>query len=186
MAARQIAEHGFAGASVRSIAAEAGVTSGAIYRHFPEGKDQLYREILRVVAESIQKFIFENVRIPADPLDAIVQACTLAWDFFEQRPNFAALVVREGLSGGPHSPYFKDHLDSVGALKVFLTHAQAQGIVQPLLPASFVFAVGSYCVNFHGATALRDSIWSTAELAEARVEYTRFVRAQLTPLREPG
>jgi AcrR family transcriptional regulator len=181
VAARQIAEQGFEGASVRNIAAEAGVTSGAIYRHFPEGKDQLYREILQIVAESIQKFVLENVRPNSDPLEAIVHACELCWDFFATSPSFAALVVREGLSGGPQSPYFKEHVSYVGVLKRFLEYAQGQGSVRPQLPAHFVFAVGSYCVNFHGATAFRDSIWSAAELAKGRAEYLAFVRALLSP-----
>jgi AcrR family transcriptional regulator len=166
---------------VRNIAAEAGVTSGAIYRHFPEGKDQLYREILQLVAESIQAFVVDNVRALSDPLEAIVHVCELCWDYFEGSPNFAALVVRQGLSGGPHTPYFKEHVTSVGVLKTFLAHAQAQGSARPLLPAHFVFAVGAYCVSFHGATALRDSIWSEAELAQARAEYVRFVRELLAP-----
>jgi AcrR family transcriptional regulator len=168
---------------VRNIAAEAGVTSGAIYRHFPEGKDQLYREILQVVAESIQRFVLDNVRVESDPLESVVHACALCWDFFADNPNFAALIVREGLSGGPHSPYFKEHVTSIGVLKAFLTHAAAQGIARAVLPAHFVFAVGSYCVNFHGATALRDSIWSEAELAQGRDEYVRFVRDLLAPPR---
>lgn len=169
---------------MRNIAAAAGLTSGAIYRHFPEGKEQLYREILQIVAESIQKFVLENVRLSSDPLEAIVHACELCWDFFAASPSFAALVVREGLSGGPDSPYFKDHVSYVAVLKRFLAHAQAQGSVSPQLPAHFVFAVGSYCVNFHGATAFRDSIWTEAELAEGRAEYVRFVRALLSP--QPG
>src|SRR5262245_56492963 len=105
-ASRYIAEHGFDGTSVREIAAEAGVTSGAIYRHFPGGKDELYAESLKFVAESVRKFVVENLKPTSDPVEVIVGQWALCWDFFAAHPSFAALVSREGISGGPDSPYF--------------------------------------------------------------------------------
>lgn len=45
VAARQFAEKGFSGTSMRSIAADTGTTQAAIYHHFPN-KDALYQAVL--------------------------------------------------------------------------------------------------------------------------------------------
>ncbi|WP_328856337.1 TetR family transcriptional regulator [Williamsia herbipolensis] len=44
----QVAEHGYAGCSVASVAAAAGVGTGTVYRHF-EGKSELFAEVFRIV-----------------------------------------------------------------------------------------------------------------------------------------
>jgi AcrR family transcriptional regulator len=169
---------------VREIAAEAGVTSGAIYRHFPGGKDELYAEALKFVADSIRKFVVENLKPTDDPVEVILGQWALCWDFFAAHPSFAALVAREGISGGPKSPYFQDNVASMDMLKVFMRTAESQGKIRAVRPAHFVFTLGTYCVHFHGSRALRDSVWEAAELADARAEFLAQVRDMIEP-REP-
>jgi AcrR family transcriptional regulator len=180
-ASRQIAALGFEGTSVREIAKEAGVTSGAIYRHFPGGKDELYAESLKFVAESVQRFAVANLQPGADPLEVIVQQCATTWDFFEAHPSFAALVAREGISGGPDSPYFQENVTSMNVLKRFMREAEKQGKIRKILPAHFVFALGSYCIGYHGSTALRDSVWEPEQQGEARAAFLAHVRDMLEP-----
>lgn len=166
---------------MREIAAEAGVTSGAIYRHFPRGKDELYAEALKFVAESIRKFVVENLKPTSDPVEVILGQWALTWDFFAAHPSFAALVAREGISGGPSSPYFQENVASMNMLKVFMREAEAEGKIRKVLPAHFVFSLGTYCVHFHGSQALRASVWEPGELESARSEFLAQVRDMITP-----
>jgi AcrR family transcriptional regulator len=187
-AARQIASNGFAGTSVRRIAAEAGVTSGAIYSHFPGGKEELYAEILKFVAETVREYIAEN--LPAsqgDALEAIVHPCALCWDLFARYPSYASLAVREGISGnqGKGSPYLQENMATIGVLKRMLEAAQRSGAIREISASHFLFWVGTYCMSFHGASALRDSIWPVEEQASAREQYLNAVREMLVPLASP-
>jgi AcrR family transcriptional regulator len=184
-AARYIAAHGYAGTSVREVAAEAGVTSGAIYRHFPGGKDELYAESLKFVAESIRRVVLEQGIGSGTPLDIIVHQCAVCWDFFAAHPSFAALVARQGMDGGPTAPHFQDNVASVQIFQLFMLEAEKHGHIRKILPAHFVFAVGSYVINFHGAAALRDSVWPPEQQAQARETYLTFVRELLEPRERP-
>lgn len=185
-AARCIAARGFDGASVRQIAADVGLTSGAIYRHFPGGKDELYTEILSLVARSIHQFVSTHLHSTGDLSTSIVELCGLCWDFFADHPSFASLIAREGISGGPTSPYFHDNIATMEALKSFLATAREQGAIACASPAHFVFAAGTYCIDFHGASALRDALWAEDERETARTLYLDFVRRLLNPGPAPG
>lgn len=54
VALRLFAEHGFAGASMRDIAREAGVQAATIYAHYPS-KEQLLAELVRIAHEAHQR-----------------------------------------------------------------------------------------------------------------------------------
>jgi AcrR family transcriptional regulator len=182
-AARHIAERGPEGVSLRDIARDAGLTTGAIYRHFPGGKAELYAEILKIVAESVRKVLEQAFTSTCDPLEAVVSGCAASWDFFEKHPTFAALVVREGVSGGPASPYFAKNQASMALFKLFLESAAKNGQIRRVHPAHFAFNVGAYCLNFHGAPAMRHALFADDELGSARTRFLAHVRAMLTPKR---
>lgn len=71
-AVRVFARHGFAAASMRQIAAEAGLSIGSIYRHYP-GKEQLFDELLEQASSGLAA-ASEMLAGPESPL-------TLARDF---------------------------------------------------------------------------------------------------------
>lgn len=181
VAARQIAERGFEGTNVRAIADAAGVTSGAIYRHFPGGKDELYLECLKFVAETIQRSVAENLRPSEDPIEVIVQQWARTWDFFAAHPSFAALLLREGISGNRDSPYFAQNVASMAVLKAFMAEAARCGKIRKVSPAHFLFSLGSYCLSYHGAPAMRASIWQADDDRAARRQFLAHVRDLLAP-----
>ena len=57
-AAQLFAEHGFTGASMPAIAAQSGITAGAIYRHFAS-KAELLLEVVKRALEALP-FSFER------------------------------------------------------------------------------------------------------------------------------
>jgi AcrR family transcriptional regulator len=63
-AARLFAEHGFTGASMPAIAAQSGITAGAIYRHFAS-KAELLLEVVKRALEALP-FSFERSSAKGD------------------------------------------------------------------------------------------------------------------------
>jgi AcrR family transcriptional regulator len=80
-AVRAISEHGYHGTSVRDIAAEAGLTSGAIYHHFGSKHSLLVALIDRgmdFLLSSTEDALFNAGDRPEERLRAIVTAHVLA------------------------------------------------------------------------------------------------------------
>ncbi|HEX7135464.1 MAG TPA: TetR family transcriptional regulator [Iamia sp.] len=70
---RLFVEHGFAAVTADAIAAAAGVTRGALYHHFPEGKPGLFDEI----------YLGELIRFDAEMTAAGVRAAEETGDLWE-------------------------------------------------------------------------------------------------------
>jgi AcrR family transcriptional regulator len=76
-----IAEHGYHGTSVRDIAAQAGVSPGAIYHHFGSKQDVLVTILDRGIDRLVRRTedaLFAAGDDPADRLRAIVETHVLA------------------------------------------------------------------------------------------------------------
>lgn len=67
IALKRFSESGFEGVSMRDIAREAGITQGALYRHY-EGKRGIFESILRRMEEYDRRFA-ENCRMPVARYD---------------------------------------------------------------------------------------------------------------------
>jgi AcrR family transcriptional regulator len=91
-AARLIAQNGVKGASVRAIARQAGVTEGAVYRHF-SNKDELYlaahARIIRKMAEVKQAIASRKI-----PIDRKLREWVRAsYAFFDRHPDAFTFVL---------------------------------------------------------------------------------------------
>lgn len=74
-AERLFAERGYTGVSMPAIAAAAGITAGAIYKHF-EGKEQLFFTIVRRAVEATPTTAAAEGLVGAPALAAIIAAYT--------------------------------------------------------------------------------------------------------------
>lgn len=183
VAARHIAIHGVAGTSLRAVAAEAGVSAAAIYRHYPGGKADLHAATLGMVAEAVTRLVWEEP-VRDEPLaEALVRRVARMWDFFGEHPAIAALVVRENVAGGPDgpSPFLGEHLAAIAGLREILERAVAARELRPINVSSFLFWVTTYVTSFHGCRALREAVWTRRDLRQARHAFLAAVRAELTP-----
>ncbi len=92
------AEYGFAGASVRDIAARAGLNAASLYNHFP-GKQELYEAVLDRGLLPILELLGElpvagaNGAPELDVIDTVV-------DYIAARPALARILHYEALAGG--------------------------------------------------------------------------------------
>ena len=94
------AQHGFAGTSMREIAAQAGLTAASLYNHF-DGKDDLYSAVLQ---RGIRPLI-DLMRQLSDSeggeaaTDALIRA---VMEHLARRPHLPRLIYHEAIAGGSH------------------------------------------------------------------------------------
>jgi len=77
VATRLFAERGYDGTSIEAVLAEAGVSCGSLYHHFP-GKDALFWAVLEGVAVRVGQQLADATRDAPDPVAALRAEC-LAW-----------------------------------------------------------------------------------------------------------
>ena len=77
VATRLFAERGYDGTSIEAVLAEAGVSRGSLYHHFP-GKDALFWAVLEGVAARVGQQLADATRDAPDPVAALRAEC-LAW-----------------------------------------------------------------------------------------------------------
>jgi AcrR family transcriptional regulator len=100
-AAAEFATHGFAGASVDRIAADAGVNKAMIYYHF-KSKAALYGEILRDMFAAVAaraRAVADSELTPDEKIRTFIEAIALAAD---ARPHFPPIWFREIAEAGTH------------------------------------------------------------------------------------
>jgi AcrR family transcriptional regulator len=99
-AARKIfARDGLDGATLRAIAAEAGIAVGTVYLHYP-AKEALYAELLAGSLADLQKHLRDAVAKALPDADDQLMAGALAfYDFYRQRPDdlYLGLYLGQGL-----------------------------------------------------------------------------------------
>jgi AcrR family transcriptional regulator len=169
----QLAEGGYASASVVTVARRAGVATGTVYRHFPS-KSDLFAEVFRRASQGevdvlrritsrgepvrdrlaawveafVRRALAEPVRayaLIAEPVDPVVEAERL--HFRRAYADLFADALREGIGTGelpPHDP------DLVAAA---IVGALAEALVGPLARRP-VSADGSPPASPRGADAL--------------------------------
>jgi AcrR family transcriptional regulator len=126
-ARRAFAESGFAGADVGAIAAEARVTTGAIYHHFGSKKG-----LFQAVAEAIETEILTKAETGAGEI---------SWQFLQTAfarlidlcaaPDIQRIIFVEGSHVlGPEAWRELERRYAIGAVTFVLTQLMAQGVVR--------------------------------------------------------
>jgi AcrR family transcriptional regulator len=180
-AAYHFARLGYDAASLRKIAERVGIRAATVYSHFPAGKAQLYEEILQTVSslliDRIARRYGQDTGLSAE--DVIVQMCAAFWDFCQEYPDYATLLLRETFDadnsalmgeGGPAR-------EVVAVCIAYVEGAQAQGELPAFDVEAFSLWVATYMLGYHGAPGLRSSLqrrpWSPPR---AREQFVTMVR----------
>ncbi|MBA4747549.1 MAG: TetR/AcrR family transcriptional regulator [Sphingopyxis sp.] len=95
-ARRKFAIDGYGGASARDIAAEAGVTVGALFHHFGS-KAALFRAVFEILLGELNDAALASFRDAKtdDPLDAMIASFGVALGFAE-KPDFHRIITVDG------------------------------------------------------------------------------------------
>ena len=83
-AGRIFKQSGVEGASIRKIAREAGVTTGAIYPYF-DGKEEIYAELLNESLESLYRRLADSAANEADGVGALHASAKAFYHYYEKR-----------------------------------------------------------------------------------------------------
>jgi AcrR family transcriptional regulator len=100
-AIRLFASRGLASTTIRDIALEAGVTEGALYRHYSGKNDMAWKLFCREVehfSADLQKILFEPAATPGDKLEAGIR---YLYSYYEAHPlQFSfILLTQHGFPG---------------------------------------------------------------------------------------
>lgn len=174
-AEKLVRSHGFAGLTVQSLAREAGVAIGTVYRHF-EAKDTLAVEVFTTASSREVAAVAEAVRQPGDMLARIEQAVAvfawramkaprLAWALIaepvdpavdaariEYRQAYADVfhgVLAEGVASGQLPE--QDCALSAAALVGALAEALLGPLAQHEAPDQVIAQLQAFCVRAIGA-----------------------------------
>jgi len=97
-AARELfAERGYAGVAAEEIVKRAGVTRGALYHHFKQGKEELFRAVLVEISAETARRMGEVARANTDPWQTIVVGADTFLDLCTQ-PDVQRIVLIDGPS----------------------------------------------------------------------------------------
>lgn len=107
-------EKGYPGASMRAIAARAGITVGNIYRYFP-GKDELFNYIMDPVWKDVTRVIFDNYNWAVD-LFPITEISAVFMEVY-RRYNNEIYILLFGSKGSKYEN-FKNSLVELVAKRI--------------------------------------------------------------------
>lgn len=92
-AAGCLVEHGYAGTTTTVIVARAGVSQGALFRHFPTKADLLAATAAHLYEQLVHRYVdrFRRLERESDPDTRLDRAVRLLWKMFES-PEWAAAL----------------------------------------------------------------------------------------------
>jgi AcrR family transcriptional regulator len=144
-AAALFAERGYAGTGVDEIGEAAGITGGAVYRHFPSKLDLLRGVIEPMVRHRVARLaaVVEEARTPAEALRMMVD--NLVDAVLDDRSLTAALwrelrhldVAGKSFYDRIHAFHTREFVQSLRSLRPELSRAEAEARTQAFFGVAF-------------------------------------------------
>ena len=160
------AERGYAGASTRLIAAQAGIQKRMLFYYFPN-KETLYVAVLeRLVAGLVE--IHQQFRGDPGPV-GLAEAVDGITAFVAARPAALRVLVREIMDAGPHLPWLvRDYLAPLFARGAEEVQRNVdQGVFRPSDPMHTLMNVGGLTLYYFLMAPLLRLVWERDPLAPA-------------------
>lgn len=185
-ASKHFARYGFEGASLRKIAEDAGIKAASIFHHFPDGKTELFDRIFEEIADTI--FARIVTRYGADtgltPEDAIVQMAAAFWDYFDDHPDYAKLILLRASGMDRGLAAIEGHARAiVTSSRAFICEAQARGDLRTFDPDQFMLWSSAHTLTVHGAPFLSSFLYPSDPEKKLRASYVAMVRDYVRPSR---
>lgn len=135
-AIREVSRNGVSGSTIRGIAAEAGVTEGAIYRHFPSKEALCHEAYSQIVAEMAgqKKEILDSDESIAAKLTKWVR---VTYEYFDRYPDAFVYVL---LTPNGFPPALQDIATRQGRLLMKLMEKAAAAGEMPNLPTQVAWS----------------------------------------------
>ena len=175
----EFAKFGYMGARIDRIARNADVNKRLLY-HYVGNKDALYLEALeatyRDIRASEQTLKLDNL----DPLSAIEELVRFTWRYFQENPEFIALLNTENLHKAKHLKRSREigRMNSpvVATVERILKRGVQDGVVRPGIDALQLYiSIASLCYfylsNQHTLTIVFSSEIKTKAALAARADH---------------
>ncbi|MEU3024280.1 TetR/AcrR family transcriptional regulator [Nocardiopsis alba] len=139
-AIRLFCRRGYAGVDMRAIAAEAGISTGSIYRHFAT-KDELYDDLVSEAATGLRALArsFTDTDLVVEPLSGFVKVflADLSQDsgavefYLLMNQVFASGVEAEGERGAAVEDLLRAHREVTEAVVTLIERGRSRGLTRP-------------------------------------------------------
>jgi AcrR family transcriptional regulator len=179
-AARELfAERGYADVGTEEIVQRAGVTRGALYHHFKDGKEELFRAVLVQLSAELVRQVVAVAGRSGDPWEELVVGCEAFLDACA-RPEVQRIMLVDGPSVLGWDVWREiDSGYALGALEAAIQNAIDAGALSPA-PANAVAHVLIGALDEAAMVVARSD-----DQAAAREEMGTTVRRLLEGLRAP-
>ena len=97
------ASRGYTQAGLAEVATLAGVSKTLLYHYFPDGRPELYREVMDQLVGQAVDAVRGAVRIPTTPDRRLADLITALFGYFERHPDAYRLLVLEPWGSGDPS-----------------------------------------------------------------------------------
>lgn len=97
------AARGYTQAGLAEVATLAGVSKTLLYHYFPDGRPELYREVMEQLVIKAIEAVRGAVRIPASPDRRLSDLVTALFGYFERHPDAYRLIILEPWGSGDPS-----------------------------------------------------------------------------------
>jgi AcrR family transcriptional regulator len=183
-ARRLFTRHGYEGASVRAITAEAGANLGAITYHFGSKRelyDRVVESVVRPLAERVEAAATSDAPV-LDRVEAVVRAY---FSFLAEHPELPQLMLQELVLAGDPPAVVAQPLKRVhGALTRLIAEGQETGVVRQgprMVLGIFILSVPVHLGILHNAIRSQLGIDVLEERTRASVveSAVAFVRSGL-------
>ena len=188
-ASAEFAARGFSGAKVDRIAARARLNKAMIYYHF-RNKAALYREILTGVFQTIASAVASEV-VATEPETQLRQFVRVIARIVAERPDFAAIWLRELAGGGRHidTAVLTEMRRILATLSSIIRLGVDRGCFLPAHPVVAQVAIVGPILMFAASAPARERLARADEplLSPERNEFLEYIeRAAIGALRPPS
>jgi AcrR family transcriptional regulator len=97
------ASRGYTQAGLAEVATLAGVSKTLLYHYFPDGRPELYREVMDQLVGQAVDAVRGAVRIPTTPDRRLADLITALFGYFERHPDAYRLLILEPWGSGDPS-----------------------------------------------------------------------------------
>lgn len=99
-AERTFAERGYTQAGLAEVATAAGVSKTLLYHYFPEGRPELYRQVMERLVGQVIEVLAEAVRAPTSTRERLSGLVAALLGYFEDHPDAYRLLILEPWGSG--------------------------------------------------------------------------------------
>jgi len=159
------AEHGFHGASMRDIAARAGISQSLVHHHFGS-KDALWNFVGERISADFLAYVAEAAQPSEITPESVPQALRTYMNYWKEHPAAFRFNLWRVLEGPKGEREARSEAITTRAVPLF-KQAQDLGFIRQDLPAGLAMIVMGSVIQFwlHSQTEARDALGQTGDAA---------------------